>query len=102
MQLRKPVQNQGSAPHSSGSLLGKSHGSWFTEWLENKGKYVLLACGHKADLNDKGQTNLIGAKRGDMLTICVKCWQFSRVTKHITFNEYRDIPTAVIPDEPLF
>jgi hypothetical protein len=104
MQLRKPTQNQGSDHHSPGSYTGKVHepAAWFKEWLENKSDWVLLECTHKADLKDKGQTVWVGTKKDDVLTICVKCWQLRKVIRHITYNEYREIPTAVIPDEPLF
>jgi hypothetical protein len=34
--------------------------------------------------------------------ICERCWQIPAVERHLSYSEYRGIPTAVIPDEPLF
>lgn len=104
MQFRRPKDNPGSAPHSPGSFAGKPVGfpDWFKEWLDSKGRWVLLKCGHKADLNERGQLYLQGAKRGDILVICEKCWQIPAIERHLSYAEYRGIPTAVIPEEPLF
>lgn len=104
MQLRKPPASRGSAPHSPGSFTGKPPGrpGWLKDWIASKGKYVLLVCGHKADLNDRGQTTLEGETKGDLLTICCHCWQIVAVERHINWNEYTGTPTATIPDEPLF
>ncbi len=104
MQLRRPA-TPGNAPHSRGSAHGNrpvGFPDWFKEWLEDKGRWVLLKCGHKADLNERGQLYLQGAKRGDILVICEKCWQIPAIERHLTYAEYRGIPTAVIPEEPLF
>ena len=93
----------GDAPHPQGSAFDKPRqGNWLKEWLANKGNWVLLECGNKADLNDNGQTMLVGLEVGELRTICVKCWLYCRVERHISINEYLGIPTAVIPDEPLF
>lgn len=102
MKFRRPAENPGSAPHSPGSFVGKPKASWLKDWIANQGRWVELECGHKADLNDTGQTTLEGEKKGDLLTICVGCWQFVRVKRHMKLNEYLGIPTAVIPDEPQF
>lgn len=104
MQLRRPKASPGSGPHSQGSNVGKPTGSpqWFKEWLEDKGQWVLLTCGDKADLKDRGLTRLEGQKKGDLLVICQKCWQIPAVERHLSYAEYRGIPTAVTPDEPLF
>jgi len=104
MQLRRPTPNQGSAPHSPGSFVGKPTGKpdWYKEWIADKGRWVLLKCGHKADLNERGQIYLTGDKPGDILVICEKCWQIPAVERHLSYAEYRGIPTAVIPQDPLF
>jgi hypothetical protein len=103
MQFRRPTI-PGSSPPSPGFSVDKPTGrpEWFKEWLEDKGKWVELECGHKVDLNERGQLNLVGTKRGDMLTICEQCWQFCAVKRHISHSEYREISAAVIPDEPPF
>jgi len=105
MQLRRPTtSNPGSAPHSPGSSVGKPTGrpEWLKDWIADKGRWVLLECGDKADLNDRGQLHLVGEKKGDLLVICERCWQISKVARHLSYKEYRGLPTAVIPDEPLF
>jgi hypothetical protein len=105
MQLRRPTtSNPGSAPHSPGSFVNKPTGrpDWFKEWIDDKGEWVLLTCGDKADLKDRGQLILQGEKKGDLLVICEKCWQIPAIERHLSYSEYRGIPTAVIPDEPLF
>jgi len=104
MQLRRPTTYLGSAPHSPGSSVGKPTGrpEWLKDWIADKGKWVVLQCGNKIDLNERGQILLVGQKKGDLLTICEKCWLFCAVERHISYSEYRGIPTAVIPEEPLF
>lgn len=102
MQLRRPSQNPGNAPHSRDSAAFRPKPSWLREWIADKGRWVELTCGHKADLNERGQLYLEGEKKGDLLVICEQCWQIPAVKRHLTYAEYRGIPTAITPAEPLF
>lgn len=75
------------------------------DWIANKGKYVLLACGHKVDLKWRGQVTLEGLEdtnKNDVLTNCEPCGKFVAIVRGLSYSEFRGVPTAVIPGEPLF
>lgn len=105
MKFKRPTQDLGSAPHSQGSFVGKPNlrPDWLRDWIANKGKWVQLACGHKVDLKWPGQyilEGLDGVK--EVVTNCEPCGQFSAIERGLSYREYRGIPTAVTPDEPMF
>lgn len=70
---------------------------WYVEWLENKGKYVLLECGHKDDLKNKAV--VIGSDRE---VICPRCNEWKKVTKSLRFSEYLGIEIPPVPELPQF
>jgi len=110
MQLRRPSntpKSGDSSGYSAGPLPAntnwdKPKPGWLKDWIADKGRWALLKCGHKCDLNERGQILLEGEKKGDLLVICEKCWQIPKVARHLTYHEYRGIPAAVTPEEPLF
>lgn len=107
MQLRRPkTRNPGSPSDSQGSFVGRpmKRPHWLMDWIANKGKYVQLACGHKVDLKWHGQTTLegLGDKANEVLTNCDRCGTFSAIERGLSWNEFKGIPTAVMPEEPLF
>lgn len=99
--MRFTVRPVGS-PESSREGFGGSSvhlpPEWLTEWIANKGRYALLSCGHKEDINH----NTILVVGRDHSILCAQCDEWSTVEKRLTFNEYVDLPPHVIPDEPLF
>lgn len=110
MKFRRPNVNPGSPEYDSqGSFVGKPNQrlerpDWLKEWIDNKAKYVLLACDHKVDLKWAGQITLegMGDNRNQVLTNCGLCGQFIAIERGLSYNEFKGIPTAVIPAEPLF
>lgn len=73
---------------------------WLIEWLKDQGRYVLLKCGHKEDLNMRGTAVIVG---NDDAVACDQCRQWVQVEKSIGLLEYMGI---VIPpkqnDTPMF
>lgn len=106
MKFRRPTApGDVDAPRSSGSFVGKPNlrPDWLKDWIDNKAKYVLLACGHKVDLKWRGQITLEGLdEEKGIFTNCQQCDRFSAIERGMSFSEYHGKPTAVIPDEPLF
>lgn len=74
------------------SSEGQKHrADWLTEWLANKGQYVVLDCGCSEDLKWRGLTILVkyGGPLGKRRVVfCERCNQFSLVKKSATFYEY--------------
>ena len=78
----------------------KKH-EWFREWLANKGRYVLLTCGHKEDINFRGIL-IIMAVFKEIDVFCDRCNKWATIKSKISFMEYAEVPPLKESDEPLF
>lgn len=97
-------------PAAGTPVAGRSRGTpdWLKEWLEKRGQYVKLSCGHLEDLN-YGALLIIarfGLHKGRSV-MCEQCNIWVDVTAPITMHEYYAhrygiTPSSTIPDEPLF
>lgn len=82
----------------------QSHGrpQWLKDWIADKGRYVLLKCGHKDDLNDQSMIIIRAFGKRQVTVFCERCNDFVHIDKTVGFREYANIHAAAIPDEPLF
>ena len=80
-----------------GHVNGKPE--WLREWLANQGRYVMLTCGHKEDLNDSALLIIyVFGKHGKGTDIlCEQCNKFVGVKA-----KWKQPPKQVIPNEPMF
>lgn len=93
----KIIRSSAPAGESSGGCVDAPQSrEWLKEWIENKGRWVELECGHIDDLNDRA---LLLIKTFDGCTIgCEKCNRFVSIARSLKTKN----PPAQIPDEPLF
>lgn len=101
MRFKKPFERP--IPTSPG--IGRSRGrpDWLTEWLENRGQYVLLSCGHKEDLK-YGHLLIIhkfGLDKG-RIVMCERCNIWVSVARPITMQDYFGLPALTTHSEPMF
>jgi hypothetical protein len=93
----KIIRPNESARNTSGGFVGapQSRG-WLKEWIENKGRWVLLDCGHVEDLNDRA---MLIIRTFDGCTVgCEQCNRFASVVKTLQSKT----PITETADEPLF
>jgi hypothetical protein len=85
------------AGEPSGGYIGAPEKrDWLKEWIENKGRWVLLECGCIDDLNDRAMTII---KTFEGCTVgCERHNRFVSVVRTLS----RKTPPVKQPDEPLF
>lgn len=78
--------------------------AWLKQWLEDKGKWVKLECGHKENINDRSALVILQKTFGkkNIHVYCETHNAFFAVERALTFNEYRGVAAKPIPDEPEF
>lgn len=75
---------------------------WLKEWIANKTSWCKFDCGHMEAWDELSLCALhhFGPRTTEVW--CERCQKFVLFKKWVTFNEYKGIPPAVTPDEPLF
>lgn len=84
--------------------MSKGHGGvsrpqWLREWIANQPRFVLLACGHKDDINIP-YTIIFGFP--EVQVLCDRCASFQPIRKYLNLQQYAEFAAKPIPDEPLF
>jgi uncharacterized protein YlaI len=90
----RPNVPAGNAP--GGHVGAPQSRDWLKEWIENKGRWVRLICGHIEDLNDRTLTILKTFPGTEVL--CNECNRFVLVKESLRTKR----PPTKIPDEPLY
>lgn len=96
----KSPRTRGGSPRTG----MRNQPQWLTEWIDDKPRYVLLACGHK---DDKGLRNTLIIK-GIRNTFdgaemfCNRCQSFQAIVKTMKLLEYHGIPLPIETDLPPF
>lgn len=75
---------------------------WLKEWIANKSKYVLLACGHKENIAEADSAITLIQTFKECQLYCWRCKDFSAIEESISFLEYLGIPKPEYPDTPPF
>jgi hypothetical protein len=75
---------------------------WLVEWVNERGQYVMLACGHLDSFADADTTACLIRTFQGLELLCSICEQFSEVTKSVSLFDYMDISKPVISSNPLF
>jgi hypothetical protein len=93
----KIIRSAVPAGDSSGGYVDvPQNREWLKEWIENKGQWVELECGHIEDIGDR---SLIVIKAFKGCTVgCERCNKFVSVVRTMV----RKTPPVKQPDEPLF
>lgn len=97
MRIVRPTSDGGKKGSGFGSSV-HSRPDWLQEWIENKGQYVKLRCGHRLDLkDDRTMTKVDGQKKA----WCYMHEDVVEIEKSIGLFEFHyGFPPPPTPDEP--
>jgi hypothetical protein len=99
MRLIRPADSPGkSSPTSRVSRAYKPQ--WLREYIEDQGKFALLSCGHKLNVNERAVSIII--RRLGAYVVCERCGEPMAVVRYMKFREYAELPAIVESDIPLF
>lgn len=103
MQFRKSTESlAGSVPARVSGYPRKRRSQWLIDWIQERGHYVRLACGHLESFADADTSLCLIQTFPGIEILCEKCEQFSKVEKSISLFEYMDIDKPVYSPAPLF
>lgn len=104
MPLIHPRRETRCRPVGSGSY--RVLPEWLRDYIADQGQFVLLECGHRENIGDRGVLLIVGmqryGKRNNTQVLCERCNQFVGIERHMKFQEYANIPVKKDSDIPLF
>src|SRR5882672_6671756 len=81
----------GGNPFAPSKMTAPGRPAWLKEWIANQHRYVLLRCGHKDDLTERGMLIIRAFGQKDTSVYCERCNAFKGVVRTMKFREYANI-----------
>jgi hypothetical protein len=102
MKFRVPSVSPRPDSPGTGGFRSRGRPEWLKEWLENRGKWLVLDCGCEEAWDEKSMTVLYLFGPEEIQIFCETCQRFAKWKEWISWTQYLNISPAATSDEPLF